>query len=184
MAFSQKRRLLYLIILAVSIGLISTVYLYQYQMQNSIYVFDEQRDYNDLKSVIEENWYWLLPSDDYDIDYMIKNRAPKDPRFFGKLKFGVMRKNDQFIGFVGYFKENFYVGRILFLAVGKDFRGHGYAQKLLHYGIEQLKKEGALRVILLTRTDNMPAQKLYKKVGFKETDRDDQYVNYELFIEK
>lgn len=184
MTLSHKKRLLYLVIFIVSAGLITSgIYFYQ-QPQNSIYEFNDQRDYIDLKRVIEENWYWLLPSDDYDIDYMIKNKAPKDPRFFGKLKFAVMRKDTNFVGFVGYFKENFYVGRILFLAVGKDFRGKGYAQKLLQHGIEQLKKENARRVVLTTRTDNIPAQKLYIKTGFKETDRDDQYVNYELFVEK
>jgi len=50
--------------------------------------------------------------------------------------------------------------------VHPDFRRRGVGQKLLGYVLEQAKKEGALRVMLLTDGDNVTAQALYRKLGF------------------
>jgi ribosomal protein S18 acetylase RimI-like enzyme len=50
--------------------------------------------------------------------------------------------------------------------VHPDHRGKGVGEELLGYVLEQAKKEGALRVMLLTDGDNTRAQALYRKLGF------------------
>lgn len=51
--------------------------------------------------------------------------------------------------------------------VHPDHRRKGVGEKLLGYVLEQSKAEGALRVMLLTDADNVTAQALYRKLGFK-----------------
>ena len=60
------------------------------------------------------------------------------------------------------------LGTLLFIDVNPEFRGkeQRYAERLLRYAIDQMKMMGAASVELVTRTDNEPAQRLYKRVGF------------------
>lgn len=51
--------------------------------------------------------------------------------------------------------------------VHPEHRRKGVGEKLLGYVLEQAKAEGALRVMLLTDGDNLIAQGLYRKLGFK-----------------
>lgn len=51
--------------------------------------------------------------------------------------------------------------------VHPEHRRKGVGGKLLGYVLEQAKAEGALRVMLLTDGDNVTAQALYRKLGFK-----------------
>ena len=51
--------------------------------------------------------------------------------------------------------------------VHPEHRRKGVGEKLLGYVLEQAKAEGALRVMLLTDGDNVVAQGLYRKLGFK-----------------
>jgi ribosomal protein S18 acetylase RimI-like enzyme len=51
--------------------------------------------------------------------------------------------------------------------VHPEHRRKGVGEKLLGYVLEQAKAEGALRVMLLTDGDNVTAQALYRKLGFK-----------------
>lgn len=50
--------------------------------------------------------------------------------------------------------------------VHPDHRRQGTGEKLLAYVLEQARAEGALRVMLLTDSDNARAQALYRKLGF------------------
>ena len=50
--------------------------------------------------------------------------------------------------------------------VHPDHRRKGVGEKLLGYVLEQARKEGLLRVMLLTDGDNTRAQALYRKLGF------------------
>lgn len=50
--------------------------------------------------------------------------------------------------------------------VHPEHRRQGVGEKLLGYVLEQARKEGALRVMLLTDGDNATAQALYRKLGF------------------
>ena len=51
--------------------------------------------------------------------------------------------------------------------VHPEHRRKGVGEKLLGYVLEQAKVEGVLRVMLLTDGDNLIAQGLYRKLGFK-----------------
>jgi ribosomal protein S18 acetylase RimI-like enzyme len=51
--------------------------------------------------------------------------------------------------------------------VHPDHRRRGVGERLLGHVLEQAKREGLLRVMLLTDGDNARAQALYRKLGFR-----------------
>ena len=55
------------------------------------------------------------------------------------------------------------------LVVHPAHRGRGVGSALLRYVIEQAKKDGVLRITLLTDADNERAQALYRKLGFVDS---------------
>ncbi len=55
------------------------------------------------------------------------------------------------------------------IATDSNFRGKGFAEKLLRNSIEEMKVNGISSVLLYVNVNNLPAIKLYKKIGFKET---------------
>ena len=166
-------------------GAVGGAVYYYSQPQARIYEFQDERDFADVKKLVEDNWYWLIESKDYQIDFALKNRAPshKDPKYFGKLKINVLRKDDEFIGFVAYYKKSFFEGTVLFLAIRQEMRGKRYAPELLNYALKQLKNEGAIYATLVTRPSNLSAQAVYTRAGFTETGRDETYVYYEKSLE-
>lgn len=180
--FQRKLTWLYAAILASILAASGAgIYYYQHQDQGPIYEYCFDRDAQDIKDLMIQDWYWLISSPDYQVDFMLKNRAPnhKDPRYFGKMDIKVLRVNGAFAGFVTYYKKSAYEGTVLFLAVRPEFRGKRYAQMLLDYAVEQLKKQGSLYVRLVTRTNNLKAQAVYVRDGFDELGRDDEFVYYQ-----
>lgn len=146
--------------------------------------FQDERDARDLLKIFETDRYWLISSEDYDPAWALKTRSPnkRDSRYFGKLQIKVLRENDQLVGFVAYYMKNFFLGQLLFLAVNPEFRGKGYAQQLMKYAIEDMKKQGASMITLVTRTSNLSAQAVYKKSGFSVTHEEDGFVYFELRV--
>ncbi len=57
-------------------------------------------------------------------------------------------------------------GEITNVAVDKEYRGRQIAFSMLSYAMEETKKEGMEAFTLEVRTSNIPAQKLYEKLGF------------------
>jgi GNAT superfamily N-acetyltransferase len=55
------------------------------------------------------------------------------------------------------------------LVVAPEARGRGVGPALLQFVIEEARKEGLLRLTLLTDRDNERAQALYRKYGFVES---------------
>ena len=53
------------------------------------------------------------------------------------------------------------------VAVHPEYRGHGIARQLMQTALEEATDKGALRVVLQVQTDNVPAQRLYKQLGFR-----------------
>lgn len=176
------------IILALGLGVLYNFVPQKQQQQQSISFYDDARDNNEVQQIFKENWYWLIASfptyePDY-VNYMFRDKnAGLDPRFIGMLNTQVLRENNQLAGLVAYYMESWYEGRILFLAIRESFRGKGYAEKLLDSAIEDLKKRGATKAVLLTRQSNVRAQKVYKRAGFTEVKRDnDGFVHFEKLI--
>lgn len=63
------------------------------------------------------------------------------------------------------YKKYGYIGD---LYVKKNWRKKGIGIKLLKAGMAWLKKKGMKALVIDTSTINVPAKKLYKKLGFKE----------------
>ena len=143
-----------------------------------LFVFDYKRDSDDIRKLMKEDWWWLVEGDGFSVDNMLMKLSPRDENYAGQYKIIVARKDNQFVGFVAYYRKYFFEGFINFLAVRPEFRGQGYAQKLIDYAIERMKQEGVSEVTLGTRIENIRAQTVYLRKGFKETRRDNSFVYY------
>lgn len=171
-----------------SLGLIGATAYYYYAptpvpiISDSIVPFDYARDAEHIKQIFIDDKYWLLSSEDYDVEYMLHNKAPnkREPRYIGKLNIKVLYENNQFVGFIAYYLKNFFLGQILFVDVKQEFRGKGFAQMLVKHAIEDMKKQGATMIVLVTRTSNTSAQSVYKKLGFTVSYEEDGFVYFEL----
>jgi ribosomal protein S18 acetylase RimI-like enzyme len=146
--------------------------------------YDEARDKQEILDIFKTDKYWLLSSPDYSAEHMLSTRSPNkdDARYFGKLSIKVLHEADKFVGFVTYYMKNFFIGTVLFLDVKPEFRGKGYAQQLMRYAIDGLKKQGASIVTLVTRSENYAAQAVYKKMGFTKTLDEGGYVYFDLRV--
>jgi len=137
-----------------------------------IHDFSPMRDTKPILNIFDKDWYWLVASSrqEYSPAFTLKYRTPdKDPKNFGKLIIKVLRDDDKFAGFSAYYKISFYEGKLLFVATDQAFRGKGYGEKLTRHAINDLFKRGCKVVKLVTRTNNIKARNLYKKIGFTET---------------
>jgi ribosomal protein S18 acetylase RimI-like enzyme len=110
------------------------------------------------------------------LDHRSKSHDPQD---FGKLRIKVLLVKNKPVGFVAYYMENFFQGKVLFLDIDHTQRRHRYGQKLLTGAMQALFAQGAKVVRLVTRTDNIPAQRLYSKNGFIEYQSTDKFVYFE-----
>jgi ribosomal protein S18 acetylase RimI-like enzyme len=162
--------------------LIAGVLFLKKSSKNPIEDFNDVRDTQEILKIFERDRYWLLANEDYSPEFMLKYRAPnQDIKYMGRLHIKVLRELDKFVGFTAYYMKTPTHGFLLFLAVNPEFRGRdkGYAEKLLRYALGQLKNMGAEQVQLCTRTDNVRAQKLYRRVGFYEISRDGGFMYFQ-----
>lgn len=141
------------------------------------------RDRQDVINLFKENWYWLIASNDFSTEFMLDKRAPdKNPRYLGSMYFKVLRIDNQLAGFTASYMKKNDLGRVLFLVINEKFRGKGYADVMMKCAIDHLVSLGAKRVILLTREQNIKAQKVYLRLGFTQYKYDPQgFVHYEFF---
>jgi len=173
----------FIFVLTICSALLAALVYYFSIERGPIYAFDSARDTKPILELFDKNWYWLVASsrEEYCPKFTLKHKTPdKDPRNFGKLIIKVIHEDELLAGFSAYYKKNFYEGFLLFLAVDKKFRGKGYGEKLARYAINDLFNRGCLVIKLVTRTDNLRAIKLYNKIGFTETSRDDTFVYFEI----
>lgn len=89
----------------------------------------------------------------------------------------VAKINDKVVGFIGaWFVMD--ECQITNIAVHKDYRKNLIATQLVAELFKECKKHGTNYVMLEVRTNNIAAQKLYAKYGFKEeVIRKDYYKN-------
>lgn len=57
-------------------------------------------------------------------------------------------------------------GYIAMLAVNSSYRGQGIATSLVRRAIDEMKERGADEIVLETEESNIPAMKLYERLGF------------------
>lgn len=79
------------------------------------------------------------------------------------------KKDDEFVGYVSA-SENLFPNFLYLseLFIEPKFGGQGIASTLVGKVIEYAKSEGLEGVYTQTETENIPAQKLYEKLGFIE----------------
>ena len=154
------------------------MYYYFNAFQWYIYEFYPVRDTQSIVEVFEKNRKYIVDDDDYLPDFMLKHRTPdNDPKHFGTLKIKVLREGSKLAGFVAYHMKNSQEGVVLFLAVDHCFRGKRYGHALMLCAINDLFLMGARSVCLWVLTDNIPARRVYKELGFVEKYYDDEKKN-------
>lgn len=178
---STKKILLTLSIAVAACGGIAT-YRYYTAEHGPIYRFNPTRDTQQIMDIFHQDWHWLLASADSSPAFMIKHQTYDfNPLHFGQLHIRVLRQDDRVAGFTAYYMETQTQGRLLFLAVSRDFRGKGYGKVLAHDAMEQLFKMGADHIALWTRVANLPAQKIYREIGFEEIREESGYLYFEYW---
>jgi [ribosomal protein S18]-alanine N-acetyltransferase len=55
------------------------------------------------------------------------------------------------------------------IVIDRNFRGKGFAERLLKETIEEMKLNGILSILLYVNISNQSAIKLYEKIGFRKT---------------
>lgn len=141
-----------------------------------VFDFEYDRDAQAIKNIFYQNWHWLIASDDFSTEFMLRKKAPnnRNSLYFGKLIIKALRPDDgsKLAGFICYYKKYDNLGWLLFLGVDEQFRKRGYGEYLVRYALDQMKLMGLPRVDLVTRVANYRAQRLYKRIGFNEYKRD------------
>ncbi len=179
-----KRTYLYTKILFAALiagGLGTALWHYTSSFNEGIYDYAPSTDRAFIIDLFKKDWYWLISdysSKDYSVEHMLDNRA-SSKEHVGNLIIKTYRVKGKPVGFVTYFPKELFEGYILFLSVDKSQRSKGYARKMMNYAIDDLKSRGARVIRLITRTDNIPGQKLYKSMGFKEIWTDGAYMKFE-----
>jgi GNAT superfamily N-acetyltransferase len=146
--------------------------------------FEYERDIADVLSIFDRNWYWLMPypQEEYDPEYLphvFDWHAPQaNPLKKGTLTIKVIRHEGHAIAFTAYHMKTKTSGFLLFVAVDNNFRGKKYGELLVKHALKAMADRGAKQIQLNTRIDNVPAQSLYKKMGFTETVRQGAFVYY------
>src|SRR3989339_183060 len=173
----KKRTYLLSGLLILAITILITVTLAKCSSRVTVDNYNPSRDYAGIKNNLKVDEYWLFEEGmNFDIDHMLNTKSPdKRPQFLGKLTIKTILENGKFAGFITYHKDGYHRGRIQFLSVSKNFRGKGYGKRLIRYALKDLFNQGCTEVYLTTRTDNTPAQKIYKDLGFIETGRDKKF---------
>lgn len=158
------------------VGFIAAFFYYQGSIEDfQIKKFQKNMDNQFILDWFEKDLYWLTNNPEFSPQFMIDHMSPKtDPAFFGKQNIVMVYEKNIPVGFGAYYMKNFYEGMVHFVYIDKDYRRKGYSAKLTQYMINQLIKMGAKFIKLYTRVNNMPARALYKKLGLKESEPDDQ----------
>lgn len=153
------------------------------------YVFaGDERDIKAVEALFADpdNRYLLTTRDWYDVRTMMLNKMSDfvDPSTYGDLTINIAREKDTdaFIGFTAHHRLSFYKSKLLFLAIASDMRGKGYGRKMAQMALDDMKADGAMKVVLDVREENDRARSLYKSLGFKERSISGGFVHCEKFF--
>lgn len=178
----KRRSLKVVAAVALAIGLTGGIAYYMTRPCCPVSDFVSQRDRKEMLKIFYDDWYWLFPGSDYSPEYILDTKSPGkeayQAQYRGKLQIKVLRKDGKLAGFTTYYKKNFYEGQIQFVAVSPAFRRKGYGQMLTVCAVKGLFAMGCKKASLLTRLNNEKARRIYERLGFKETSRDDDGFIY------
>ncbi|WP_240664260.1 N-acetyltransferase [Methanosarcina sp. MSH10X1] len=106
-----------------------------------------------------------------------KNGSPEKLIKYSKNSrniFYVIKSRDKIVGYCIYylkpelslkgFKKQSVISSI---ATDKNFRGRGFAERLLRCSIEEMKVNGISSILLYVNVNNLSAIQLYEKIGFR-----------------
>ena len=122
----------------------------------------------------------LTKEDLKDLNELLQNLSIKSKKFFHPHRFDLktlytLFENNRDYYFVMKLEKKI-IGYSFLRFFGYEKKGYGMI--LTKWTIEKAKKLGFNKVILKTYKENIPAQKIYKKIGFKivgETEDRKQY---------
>ena len=125
------------------------------------------------------------PVDSQDLDALVAMEAlcfsHPDERFNPRQIRGLLRNSNAYVVFardngilagwaVGLLRRHgptLRSGRLYALAVHPDFRGRGLGARLAESVFAELRRRGARTLTLEVGTHNLPAQRLYQRLGFQ-----------------
>lgn len=88
--------------------------------------------------------------------------------------FYVIKSHENVVGYCIYYikpllsSKGFKKKSVIYsISVDKDFRRKGYGEKLLKESIKEMRLNGISSILLYVNIKNLPAIKLYEKVGFR-----------------
>ena len=191
MKISIKNKKITIIIAALLFAFAGCGYfMYTRCCKSNIYNFDEQRDSAFITELFKNDWYWLVAgiTEDFSdeaaeyVRNLLHNRSTTRMKKGKTVTIKVGYEGNKPVGFVAYYLKKFYLGRLLFIALFPEFRSTGWSTRLVDYAMNDLISQGAARIDLVTRTNNYAAMKLYQRVGFKETKREDGFVDFSYTV--
>ncbi len=176
-----KKSLLIGSLLIASFGGLTYWYYDTYTACQGIQLYRPSRDRQPIIDLFKDNWYWLIP--DSLTTFSIESYLDTNTKLQGTSKEDnkilVYCVDNKTIGMVAFYEDSFYKGQLRFIVLDKAYRGQGYAEKLMNYALDDMKKRGLSKVKLITRTNNEPARKFYLKLGLKELQPKGGYVEFE-----
>lgn len=143
--------------------------------------YASERDRSAIIKLFTNNWYWLIPEETpFSVEYFLDHKTPDQNGTEDNISsIFVYCKDNKTVGMISFYPMSFYRARLHFIIVDKDYRGRGISDKLMRFALDQMKDRQFTKVELITRVDNIPAQNLYNRFGFKEFYRDNRFVRYE-----
>ena len=93
------------------------------------------------------------------------------------LSYRVTASDEKLVGFIFITVTEDATGHITTIGVAPEHRRRGLAQKLLDHAEEALKKRKINTIFLEVRVDNLPAQNLYRRLGYAVVQRLPKYYN-------
>ncbi|MGB9132523.1 MAG: GNAT family N-acetyltransferase [Methanosarcina sp.] len=94
-----------------------------------------------------------------------------------KKIFYVIMSQDKVVGYCIYYLKSALslkgfekISVICAIATDSNYRGRGFAERLLKKSIEEMKLNGISSILLYVNVHNQPAIRLYEKIGFQKTD--------------
>jgi ribosomal-protein-alanine N-acetyltransferase len=105
-------------------------------------------------------------------EYGRQGEILKYSKKFRKI-FYVIKSQDRIIGYcIYYLRPDFSVtglekrSVIYSIAIDREFRNRGFGRKLLEESIKEMKMNSVSAICLYVNINNLPAIKLYEKIGF------------------
>lgn len=148
--------------------------------------FDLQRDLRPLADLIELAFQPELDETGNQIVQEMRRVARAGPLLWLLGAFGAIAPalmggyvwiaGGQLVGNVSFSLESGQHGlwSIHNVAVHPDFRGRGIALQLMEAALQEARKKGAHWIVLEVNADNVPAQQMYRELGFEVYDRVDE----------